>query len=231
MSEAIKDRILYEDNHLLIVNKRSGELVQGDRTGDKPLVEIAKDYIKTEFNKPGEVFLGIPHRIDRPTSGIIVFSRTSKSLSRMTGLFRDKEVEKRYWAIVSTKPPKNSGRLTNMLLRNPKQNKSYVHNGNSKDAKEAVLDYSLIGKSDRYYLLEINLHSGRHHQIRCQLANIGSPIKGDLKYGYDRSNKDASISLHARSISFIHPVKKEEIKIIAPTPKDVLWDYFQSQVS
>lgn len=222
----IKTRVLHEDNHLLVVNKLPGELVQGDRTGDKTLLDFAKNYIKEEYNKPGEVFLGLPHRLDRPTSGIVVLSRTSKSLSRMTKVFRDKELKKIYWAIVAEKPKKESGKLVDMLLRNPKQNKSYVHNGNNKEAKKAELEYRLLKSSDRYHLLEINLLTGRHHQIRAQLANMGCPIKGDLKYGFDRSNKDGSISLHARFISFNHPVKKEEVLIEAAPPQDVLWDYF-----
>lgn len=221
-----KSRVLFEDNHLLIVNKLSGELVQGDKTGDKTLLDIAKTYIKEEYNKPGEVFLGLPHRLDRPTSGVVVLCRTSKSLSRMTKIFRDKELSKVYWAIVGEKPKQVSGRLVDMLLRNPKQNKSYAHTGNNKDAKKAELEYKLIKSSDRYHLLEINLLTGRHHQIRAQLSNLGSPIKGDLKYGFDRSNKDGSISLHARSIAFMHPVKKEEIKVEARPPYDSLWDFF-----
>jgi len=222
----IKTRVLHEDNHLLVVNKLPGELVQGDRTGDKTLLDFAKNYIKEEYNKPGEVFLGLPHRLDRPTSGIVVLSRTSKSLSRMTKVFRDKELKKIYWAIVAEKPKKESGKLVDMLLRNPKQNKSYVHNGNNKEAKKAELEYRLLKSSDRYHLLEINLLTGRHHQIRAQLAYMGCPIKGDLKYGFDRSNKDGSISLHARFISFNHPVKKEEVSIEAAPPKDILWDFF-----
>ncbi len=225
----IKARVLYEDNHLLVVNKLPGELVQGDRTGDKTLLDFAKNYIKEEYNKPGAVFLGLPHRLDRPTSGAVVFCRTSKSLSRMTKIFRDKELKKVYWAIVAEKPKQESGKLVNMLLRNAKQNKSYVHKGDNKEAKKAELEYKVLKSSDRYHLIEVHLLTGRHHQIRVQLANIGSPIKGDLKYGSARSNKDGSISLHSRHISFTHPIKKEELVVNAPPPGNPLWDYFLSK--
>ncbi|MEM7160945.1 MAG: RluA family pseudouridine synthase [Bacteroidota bacterium] len=226
---SFEKQVLYEDNHLLIVNKKSGELVQGDRTGDATLMDRSKAYIKEKYNKPGEVFLGLPHRLDRPTSGILVMCRTSKALSRMTKIFKDRDIKKKYWAIVGNETPAKHERLEHRLLRNQKQNKSYVHQGNNKEAKTASLEYAHIGSSDRYHLLEIELHTGRHHQIRAQLAHIGCPIKGDLKYGFSRSNKDGSISLHARTISFEHPVKKELIDLTARPPKDSLWDFFEKQ--
>lgn len=216
--------VLYEDNHLLIVNKRPGDIVQGDKTGDKPLSEVAKEYIAEKYNKPGDVFLGVVHRLDRPTSGIVLFARTSKALSRMNKLFSERETRKIYWAVVLNPPPKHSERIIHYLKRNPKQNKSYATANEVAGSKEAILSYEMIKKLDRYYLLEIELETGRHHQIRSQLAAIGSPIKGDLKYGFDRSNKDGSIHLHARGLSFIHPVKKELIAITADPPKDPLWD-------
>ncbi|MFW6218818.1 MAG: RluA family pseudouridine synthase [Bacteroidota bacterium] len=218
--------ILYEDNHLIIVNKRPSDIVQGDKTGDISLDEILKAYIKKKYHKPGEVFLGTVHRLDRPASGIVVFARTSKALSRMNELFRIGEIKKTYWAIVNEAPPAKSGHLEHYLTRNTKQNKSYAHDKEVKGAKKAILDYRLIAKSNYYCLVEIDLKTGRHHQIRCQLAAIGCPIKGDLKYGARRSNKDGSISLHAREISFLHPVKKTLIKLIARPPEDELWNYF-----
>jgi 23S rRNA pseudouridine1911/1915/1917 synthase len=223
-----EDQILYEDNHLFILNKKCGELVQGDKTGDIPLIDKAKAFIKDKYDKPGNVFMGLPHRIDRPTSGIVILCKTGKALSRMTELFRKKEIQKTYWALVKDEPKSNSNRLFNHLKKNPKQNKSYVVSSKDKDAKQAILSFTKLKSSERYHLLEINLETGRHHQIRTQLANIGSPIKGDLKYGYDRSNPDGGISLHARSVTFIHPIKKEPLSIEAPTPKDKLWQYFES---
>jgi len=216
-------QVLYQDNHLLVVNKRPGDIVQGDKTGDTPLSEVVKAYIKKKYNKPGEVFLGVIHRLDRPTSGIVVFARTSKALSRMNALFKSKEVEKTYWALIKNPPPANSGTLTHWLQRNPGQNKSYAHDKETPARKRAVLSYHLAKQLDRYALLEINLETGRHHQIRAQLAALGCPIKGDLKYGYPRSNPDGSIHLHARQLEFIHPVKKTPVKISAPPPEDVLW--------
>lgn len=216
--------VLYEDNHLLVVNKRPGDIVQGDKTGDTPLSEIAKQYIAEKYNKPGAVFLGVVHRLDRPTSGIVVFARTSKALSRLNKLFAERKAEKTYWAVVKNAPSNASDRLVHYLKRNPKQNKSYAHDNPVPDSKEAVLSYSVIKKLDRYVVLEIGLETGRHHQIRSQLSAIGSPIKGDLKYGFDRSNPDGSIHLHARRLAFIHPVKKEPIVIIAPTPEEVIWE-------
>ena len=207
-----------------MVNKRPGDIVQGDKTGDKPLSEVVKSYIAKKYNKPGAVYLGVVHRLDRPTSGIVVFSRTSKALPRLNKLFADKEAKKTYWAIVQKAPPETEGTLIHYLKRNPKQNKSYAHIKEVPDSKKAILDYRIIKKLDRYYLLEIDLHTGRHHQIRAQLASIGCPIKGDLKYGFDRSNKDASIHLHSRKLALIHPVRKEQLNLIATPPiDDAIW--------
>ncbi|MBT8262317.1 MAG: RNA pseudouridine synthase [Bacteroidia bacterium] len=216
--------VLYEDNHLLIVNKRPGDIVQGDKTGDKPLSEVVKEYIAEKYNKPGAVFLGVVHRLDRPTSGIVVFARTSKALSRLNKLFSERETKKVYWAVVENQPPKDNDRLVHFMKRNPKQNKSYAHIKEVPDSKKAILNYSLVKKLDNYFLLEIDLETGRHHQIRSQLSSIGCVIKGDLKYGAKRSNKNGSIHLHARSLTFIHPVRKEELTIIAPPPVDPIWD-------
>ncbi len=222
----ISERILYQDNHIIIVNKLPSEIVQGDKTGDTPLSETVKAYIKDAYHKPGNVFTGVIHRIDRPTSGALVFARTSKALKRMNELVKDRSMKKTYWAIVKNMPDEQEAELKHYLVRNNKKNKSFAYNKPVTDSKEARLSYKLIGKSDTYYLLEIDLKTGRHHQIRAQLAAIGCPIKGDLKYGFPRSNKDASISLHARSIEFIHPVKKENISVVAPPPPDALWDKF-----
>ena len=216
--------VLYEDNHIIAVNKTCNEIVQGDKTGDTPLSEIVKAYIKDKYNKPGEVFLGVTHRLDRPTSGVVLFARTSKALTRLNEMFKSHEkIQKTYWAIVQNAPKQPQAKLENWLVRNEKQNKSYVAKPGTKDAKLAVLTYSTIATSDNYTLLEIQLQTGRHHQIRCQLAAIGCPIKGDLKYGAKRSNPDGGISLHARKIAFIHPVSKQEICITAPVPNDKLW--------
>lgn len=217
-------QVLYEDNHLIIVNKRVGDIVQGDKTGDKPLSDIVKEYIKDKYNKPGEVFLGVVHRLDRPTSGIIVFARTSKALSRMNELFSSRETKKTYWAIVKNKPLKIQDKLVHYLKRNEKNNTSKAHIKEVPDSKLASLDYTLIKELTSYFALEINLHTGRHHQIRAQLSAIGSPIKGDLKYGFDRSNPDGGIHLHARKLQFVHPVSKESIEIVASTPNDVIWN-------
>ncbi len=216
--------ILFEDNHLLIINKQPGQLVQGDKTGDEPLVDLLKRYIKQKYNKPGNVFLGIVHRLDRPTSGIVVFARTGKALERLNKLFKERDVKKTYWAVVKNAPLKESDTLTHHLVRNPKKNKSFAYNRPAKDSKEARLSYRMIKRLDNYFLLEIELHTGRHHQIRAQLSAIGCPIKGDLKYGFDRSNKGGSIHLHARALSIIHPVKKEVLNIVAAPPKDPIWD-------
>ena len=218
--------VVYEDNHIIIVNKRSSEIVQGDKTGDRPLVEEVKEYIKEKYHKPGNVFLGVVHRLDRPVSGLVVFARTGKALARLNEMFRTKEVKKTYWAIVGNCPASPEGELCHWLVRNEKQNKSYAYDAERPGAKQAILDYRLIGRSDRYYLLEVDLKTGRHHQIRCQLAKIGCPIKGDLKYGAPRSNPDGSISLHARRVRFIHPVSKKEICVEAPLPEDRLWHSF-----
>jgi 23S rRNA pseudouridine1911/1915/1917 synthase len=218
--------VLYEDNHIIGVNKRPSYLVQGDKTGDKPLVDIVKEYIKEKYNKPGDVFLGVVHRIDRPVSGVVVFAKTSKALVRLNKMFQDKEIQKTYWTVTRDMPPKEKDKITHFLVRKPKKNKSFAHDKIVPDSKESSLTYDLKGKSDNFYFLEITPHTGRHHQIRSQLSKIGCPIKGDLKYGSKRSNKNASIHLHARKIVFLHPVKKEPIEIKANPPKDVLWDEF-----
>jgi 23S rRNA pseudouridine1911/1915/1917 synthase len=216
-------QVLYEDNHVIIVNKRPGDIVQGDKTGDEPLSEVVKEYIKVKYNKPGNVYLGVVHRLDRPTSGIVLFSRTSKALPRLNKIFKEKEAKKTYWAVVKNPPPNTEDSLTHYLKRNPKQNKSYAHIKEVPESKKAILDYRILKELDNYYLLEIDLHTGRHHQIRSQLSAIGCPIKGDLKYGFDRSNKDASIHLHARRLFFTHPVSKEEIEVVADPPRDPIW--------
>jgi len=216
--------VLYEDNHIIAVNKTCNEIVQGDKTGDTPLSETVKAYIKDKYNKPGEVFLGVTHRLDRPTSGVVLFARTSKALTRLNEMFKSHEqIKKTYWAIVQGCPKVPEARLENWLVRNEAQNKSYIAKPGAKEAKQAILSYKTLVKGEHYTLLEVNLETGRHHQIRCQLAAIGCPIKGDLKYGAKRSNPDGGICLHARKIEFIHPVKKENICIIAPVPDDALW--------
>ena len=217
-------QVLFEDNHLIAVNKRPGDIVQGDRTGDKPLSEIVKIYIKDKYRKPGAVFLGVVHRIDRPTSGVVIFARTSKALSRFNQILAKKQAQKTYWAVVKDKPPKASDSLVHWLKKNSSQNKSYVSPSEIPQAKKAELVYNVLKKLDNYYLLEVDLKSGRHHQIRAQLAAIGIPIKGDLKYGAPRSNKDGSIHLHARSLEFEHPVRRERMKIMAEPPDDTLWN-------
>ncbi len=219
--------VLYEDNHIIVVNKQSGEIVQGDKTGDTPLSDIVKAWLKEKYNKPGNVFLGVVHRLDRPVSGIVLFAKTSKALPRLNKLFAEHEkVRKTYWAIVANKPPQESGTLTHWLTRNEKSNTAKAYDREVPNSKKAVLDYQLIAASDRYYLLEIQLHTGRHHQIRCQLAKIGCPIKGDLKYGAPRSNPDGSICLHARHLELEHPVSQEKISLTAPVPQDALWQAF-----
>jgi 23S rRNA pseudouridine1911/1915/1917 synthase len=217
-------QVLFEDNHLIIVNKRSGDITQGDKTGDKPLSDVVKEYVKEKYNKAGNVFLGVVHRLDRPTSGVIIFARTSKALERLNKMLRDKTISKTYWAVVKEYPKKEKGTLINFLKKNPKNNKSSVYTKEIPDSKRAILHYNILKKLDSYSLLEIDLETGRHHQIRAQLSFIGFPIKGDLKYGFNRSNKDGSIHLHARKIIFMHPVSKEEISVIAPTPKEVIWN-------
>ncbi len=220
----INSRILYEDNHLIAVNKLSGELTQGDKTGDVILPDLIKDYIAKKYDKPGAVYLGVIHRLDRPTSGIVVFARTSKALTRMNKLFAERETDKTYWAMVEGKPTAKSGKLIHYLVRNPKQNKSYAHDHEVPNSKKAILSFKVLKMMDNYSLLEVKLETGRHHQIRAQLSKIGCTIKGDLKYGAKRSNKNGSIHLHSRSLSFMHPVKKEQVTIIAqPDQFDALW--------
>lgn len=221
-------QILHEDNHIIVINKRVGDIVQGDKTGDKPLSDVVKEYIKEKYNKPGDVFLGVVHRLDRPTTGIVVFARTSKALTRLNELFSNRETQKTYWAVVKNMPPKLEDNLVHFLKRNEKNNTSKAFIKEVPDSKKASLDYKIIKELDNYFALEINLHTGRHHQIRAQLQAIGCPIKGDLKYGFDRSNPDGGIHLHARKLTFIHPVSKDELKITAPTPSDAIWNSIES---
>lgn len=222
-----KIEVLHIDNHSIVVNKRPSDIVQGDKTGDTPLSDHVKAYLKKEFNKPGEVFCGVVHRLDRPTSGALVFARTSKGLSRLNEQFRNHETRKVYWAAVETMPKEKEGQLVDYLLKNEKQNKSYATDTEVKGSKKAILNYKWVASSDKYHLLEIELETGRHHQIRCQLAKIGCIIKGDLKYGARRSNKDGSIHLHARILEYTHPTSKELIKITAPVPQEPLWQFFE----
>jgi 23S rRNA pseudouridine1911/1915/1917 synthase len=210
--------VVYEDNHIIIVNKTASEIVQGDKTGDTPLSETVKQYLKEKYQKPGNVFVGVTHRLDRPVSGLVLFAKTSKALSRLNEMFKRGDVQKTYWAVVKNRPPQEEGTLSHWLLRNEKQNKSYAYDKEKPGSKHALLDYRLIAASDNYHLLEVNLKTGRHHQIRCQLSKMGCPIKGDLKYGFARSNPDGSICLHARRIAFVHPVSKENITVEAPLP-------------
>jgi 23S rRNA pseudouridine1911/1915/1917 synthase len=220
--------VLYEDNHIIAVNKRSSDLSQGDKSGDESLDDGVKKYLARKYNKPGDAFLGVVHRLDRPVSGVIIYARTSKALTRLNEMFRSTQVKKTYLAIVKERPPEDEGTITHFLKKNEKQNKTYVYDYEVKESKKASLSYRVAGRSDRYYLLEVELHSGRHHQIRAQLAKIGCPIKGDLKYGFPRSNEDGSISLMARRIEFIHPVKKENIVITAPFPEGDIWEVFKN---
>jgi len=220
--------VLFEDNHLIAVNKRVGEIVQSDPTGDTPMDDEVKMYIAEKYAKPGAVFLGVVHRIDRPVSGVVLFARTSKSLTRLNQMFQDKKIKKTYWAIVKNKPPLETDTLTHYLTRDTKRNKAHAHDKEVKGSLLSSLTYNVLQTSDNYTLLEIDLHTGRHHQIRCQLSAIGCPIKGDLKYGYSRSNPDGGISLHARSMLFEHPVTLEMVRIIAPVPDEKLWKYFQA---
>ena len=219
--------VIYEDNHIIIVNKAPGEIVQGDKTGDVPLVEIVKEWLKEKYNKPGNVFCGVVHRLDRPVGGLVIFAKTSKALARMNDMFRNGEVEKTYWALSRNRPPQEQARLEHYITSTEKNNKSYASLTPKKDSKKAVLSYKLLGASDRYNLIEVKLETGRKHQIRVQLSAIGCPIKGDLKYGDKRSNQDGSISLIARHIHFIHPVSGKEIDVTAPLPKDNLWQTFK----
>jgi 23S rRNA pseudouridine1911/1915/1917 synthase len=218
--------VVYEDNHIIVVNKTASEIVQGDKTGDTPLSETVKEYLKVKYNKPGNVFIGVTHRLDRPVSGLVVFAKTSKALSRLNDMFRLGEVKKTYWAVVKERPKELEGELIHWMVRNEKQNKSYAYDTEKPNSKKAILRYKLIGHSQNYHLLEVDLQTGRHHQIRCQLAKMGCPIKGDLKYGSPRSNPDGSICLHARRVRFIHPVSKEMIDLTAPLPSGNLWNGF-----
>lgn len=220
--------VVYEDNHIIVVNKTASEIVQGDKTGDVPLSELVKQYLKEKYSKPGNVFLGVTHRLDRPVSGLVVFAKTGKALTRLNEMFRKGEVKKTYWAIVKQAPKEEEGELVNFLVRNEKQNKSYAYDREVPNSKKAILHYRLIGKSQNYSLLEVDLKTGRHHQIRCQLAKMGCPIKGDLKYGFPRSNPDGSICLHARRVRFVHPVSKELIDLVAPVPDGNLWSCFKN---
>ena len=226
IKESIERQILYQDNHIIILNKLPSQIVQGDKTGDEPLSEILKKFIKEKYNRPGEVFLGVVHRLDRPVSGVVLFARTSKALSRLNEMLKERTIKKIYWAVVKNQPPEKSGHLIHYLFRDEKKNKSFIVSENRKDAKKAELIYHLLKSSDNYHLLEIELLTGRHHQIRAQLAHIGCPIKGDLKYGFPRTNPDASIHLHSRRIEFLHPVKKEQVAIEAAPPDEPLWNYF-----
>lgn len=219
--------VIYEDNHLIAVNKSCGEIVQGDKTGDQPLSESLKIWLKEKYNKPGNVFVGVTHRLDRPVSGIVLFAKTSKALARLNDMFRTGAIKKTYWAIVKRCPSKPEGELTHWLVRNEKQNKSYAYDTEQPNSKKAILHYKLIARSENYFLLEIDLKTGRHHQIRCQLAKMGCPIKGDLKYGFPRSNPDGSICLHARRVCFVHPVSKQLIDVEAPLPSGNLWSGFE----
>ena len=219
--------VVYEDNHIIVVNKTASEIVQADKTGDTPLSETVKQYLKEKYQKPGNVFLGVTHRLDRPVSGLVVFAKTSKALTRLNEMFRTSEVKKTYWAVVKNAPKEPEGELVHFLVRNEKQNKSYAYDKEVPKSKKAILDYRLIGRSENYYLLEVDLKTGRHHQIRCQLAKMGCPIKGDLKYGSPRSNPDGSICLHARRIRFVHPVSKELIELEAPLLEGNLWKGFE----
>ena len=225
----IEQAILYEDNHLLIYNKRSSEIIQGDKTGDRPVSELLKDFIRERDKKPGNVFLGVVHRIDRPVSGAVIFAKTGKALTRLNEMLKAGKIHKTYWAVVTQPPPREEDHLVHYLVRNTTQNKSYASDHNKKDSIKAELRYELIGKSDRYYLLRIDLLTGRHHQIRSQLSKTGIPIKGDLKYGSPRSNPDGSIHLHSYKIEFLHPVRKEMLTIIAPPPDEQLWNFFAAQ--
>ena len=222
-------KVIYEDNHIIAVNKTVHDLVQGDKTGDVSLDKRLKQFLKEKYNKPGNVYLGVTHRLDRPTSGVVLFAKTSKALTRLNDMFRSNQIKKTYWAVVATKPARPQGTLQHFMIKNEKQNKSYCYDDEKSGAKLAILDYELIQSSDRFHLLKVNLRTGRHHQIRAQLASIGSPIKGDLKYGAKRSNKDGGISLHARQIELIHPVSKNQLSLIAPVPEyDSLWSFFET---
>ena len=221
------DKILFEDNHLIALNKTAGEIVQGDKTGDKPMSEVIKEYLKDKLQKPGAAFIGVVHRIDRPVSGVVIFAKTSKALVRMNELFREKKIKKTYWAVVKNHPPEDAGTLIHYLKKDEAKNKSKAYDHEVSGSLRSWLDYKVIGKSDNYFLLEVSPETGRHHQIRVQLASIGCPIKGDLKYGFPRSNSDGSIHLHARKIDFVHPVRKEGITLLAPVPEETIWKHFE----
>lgn len=221
-------QVLHEDNHVIVVNKRPSDIVQGDKTGDVTMPDQIKEFLRVKYNKPGNIFCGVVHRLDRPTSGAVVFAKTSKALTRLNEQFREKDTQKVYWAVVEKAPQSNTGHLENFLLKNEKQNKAYVHQKEVSGSKKAILDYRVVSQSDKYTLIEVTLHTGRHHQIRAQMAHIGCIIKGDLKYGAKRSNADGSIHLHARYLSFIHPTTKETIQITAPVPEDSLWKWFEN---
>lgn len=222
--------ILFEDNHIIVINKKPSEIVQGDETGDEPLSEQVKAYIKKKYKKPGDVFLGVIHRLDRPVSGAVMFARTSKALIRINEMLKERTITKVYWAVVKQRPAIEEGKLVHYLRKDSEKNKTHVSDHPTKEGKRAELDYLLINQSDNYSLLEIRLYTGRHHQIRAQLGRIGSPVKGDMKYGYDRSNTDKSIHLHARMLEFIHPVSKRPLTVIAPAPDEVLWNYFSALI-
>jgi 23S rRNA pseudouridine1911/1915/1917 synthase len=225
----LPSEVLYEDNHIIIINKRSSDIVQGDKTGDVPLSEIVKQYIKEKYNKPGDVYLGVVHRLDRPVSGAVIFARTSKALTRLNEMIRDRKIQKTYWAVSANMPESDNGHLIHYLKKNQKKNTSYASTEEGEGRLKAELKYKFMASSDNFHLLEIELLTGRHHQIRVQLAQIGCVIKGDLKYGAKRSNKNASIHLHARKVSFIHPVQKSLVEVIAPVPNDPVWKYFESE--
>ncbi len=227
---ATVNEILFEDNHLLIINKKPSQIIQGDKTGDKPVSEQLKDFIKERDHKPGNVFLGVVHRIDRPVSGIVIFAKTGKALTRLNNMLKKGEIHKTYWVVVKNKPYPEKGRLINFLRRDEQKNKAFAYDHPVANTQKAELTYELIGQSDQYFLLQVQLITGRHHQIRAQLAKIGCPVKGDLKYGFDRSNPDGSIHLHARSVEFMHPVKHEMIKVIADPPSETLWNFFLTQI-
>jgi 23S rRNA pseudouridine1911/1915/1917 synthase len=230
IAKAVAEQIIFEDNHLIILNKLPSQIVQGDKTGDKPLGELVKIYLKEKYNKPGDVFLAVIHRLDRPVSGVVIFAKTDKAMTRMAKLFQQRAIHKLYWAIVKNKPKQENAHLINFLKKNEAQNKSYVYEKEVAGCQRAELKYRMLDHSDVYYLLEVELMTGKHHQIRAQLAAIGCPIKGDVKYGFARPNQDLSICLHARSISFMHPVRNEEVFIEAPVPADKLWQHFEKKV-
>ena len=227
VSSITEKDVLYEDNHIIAINKRPSDIVQGDKTGDQPLSDKIKLFLKKKYNKPGNVFLGVVHRLDRPASGVVLFAKTGKALSRLNEIIRERQIKKTYWVVVAEPPPDTNGKLVHYLIKNQKRNKSFAYPQEAEGRSRAEMDYKVLGQSERYFLLEVDLLTGRHHQIRVQLSEIGCPIKGDLKYGSPRSNKDGSIHLHARMIEFIHPIKKEKIKISAAAPKDPVWDHFR----